>query len=41
MGEDYGKESREAEVARANEAIETAIFWGAVIAVVVVVIAIN
>jgi hypothetical protein len=38
MAEDYGKSSREA-LARANEISEKAIFWGLVIAVFVVVIA--
>jgi hypothetical protein len=38
MAEDYGKISREA-LARANEISEIAIFWGVIIAIVVVVIA--
>jgi hypothetical protein len=38
MVQDYGKISREA-LARANEISEIAIFWGLIIATVVVVIA--
>ena len=38
MAEDYGKTSRES-LERATEITEIAIFWGAVIAIVVLVIA--